>query len=92
MFQFGDHGGIITAVKHYRYGESTNELHYSLDEGQHWETYKFYDEKVRVLGLMTEHGENTTVFFIFASTTSSGRKHNWVLIKVDFRDVYGKVG
>ena len=32
-------------------GEAVNELLYSRDEGQTWNTYNFYHEKVRVLGL-----------------------------------------
>jgi hypothetical protein len=46
-------------------------------------------QPVRVLGLMTEPGENTTVFFVFASVANQG-KHQWSLIKVDFRQVFGE--
>lgn len=91
LFGFGDHGGIIVAAKYYRVGDATNELIFSIDEGETWHNYTFSDQKVRVLGLMTEPGENTTVFFIFASSKEqNARKHSWILIKVDFRDVFGK--
>lgn len=113
------------ATKYYRIGDATDHLIYSTNEGESWETYKFSDEKVRVLGkielyycpisgdethvglrgfqtrntkliillsgLMTEPGENTTVFFIFASSMNSTFKHSWILIKVDFRDVFGNL-
>ncbi|ODM93787.1 Sortilin-related receptor [Orchesella cincta] len=87
VYGFGDHGGIIVATKLYKIGEDTNELIYSIDEGETWEAYQFYEEKVRIMGLMTEPGENTTVFFIFGSVANK-TGHTWVLIKVDFRDVF----
>jgi len=74
------------ATKYYKIGDATNELIYSLDEGESWSKYVFYKEKVKVLGLMTEQGENSTVFFVFGSVSS---KHSWVLIKIDFKDVFG---
>ena len=89
MFNFGDHGGVIVAVKYYKIGDPTDTLLYSTDEGQTWKAYKFYDEKVRVLGLMTEPGENTTVFFIFGSL-SGAKSHSWILIKVDLLNAFGK--
>lgn len=96
LYAVGDHGSIIVATKMYRIGDETNELIYTLDEGETWEKYEFYSEKVRIMGLMTEPGENTTTFFIFgsvvprASNTSSSSKHTWVLIKVDFRDAFNR--
>ena len=59
LYSFGDHGGVIVATKYYRVGDATDHLIYSIDEGETWTTYKFYEEKVRVLGLMTEPGETT---------------------------------
>lgn len=99
LYAFGDHGGIIVATKMYRIGDDTNELIYSIDEGETWEKYQFYKENVRIMGLMTEPGENTTTFFIFGSVvppksnagdSPSGSKHTWVLIKVDFRDAFDR--
>ena len=89
MYNFGDHGGVIVAVKYYKIGEPTDTLLYSTDEGQSWKTYKFYDQKVRVLGLMTEPGENTTVFFIFGSLNGT-KAHSWILIKVDLLNAFGE--
>ena len=78
------------AVKYYKIGDYTNTLLYSTDEGTTWSSYQFYDTKIRVLGLMTEPGENTTVFFIFGSDTAKS-KHSWVLIKVDLKEAFGKL-
>lgn len=88
----------MVATKMYRIGDDTNELIYSIDEGETWEKYVFYEEKVRVMGLMTEPGENTTTFFIFGSLAptnpssnfsgGTNPRHTWVLIKVDFQDVF----
>ncbi|CAL8091762.1 unnamed protein product [Orchesella dallaii] len=89
VYGFGDHGGLIVATKMYKIGEDTNELIYSVDEGDTWESYQFYEEKVRIMGLMTEPGENTTVFFIFGSVANTTR-HTWILIKVDFRDIFDR--
>jgi hypothetical protein len=89
LYSFGDHGGVIVATKYYRAGDATDQLLYSIDEGVTWQTHTFHSEKVRVLGLMTEPGENTTVFFIFASSLNTTNKHSWILIKIDFRDVFG---
>ncbi|CAG7829374.1 unnamed protein product, partial [Allacma fusca] len=80
LFGFGDHGGLIVAVKFYKFGDATDSLLYSINEGDTWNKYKFFNEKVRVLGLMTESGENTTVFFVFGSIpkTQDGKTgHSW---------------
>jgi len=89
LYNFGDHGGIIIAVKYYKLHELTNTLLYSTDEGNSWKTFQFYEKEIRVLGLMTEPGENTTIFFIFGSDTTKSR-HSWVLIKVDMKKAFGK--
>lgn len=88
MYNFGDHGGIIVAVQYYKLGELTNNLVYTTDEGNSWKSYKFYEKEIHVLGLMTEPGENTTVFFIFGSDKTNS-KHSWVLIKVDMKKAFG---
>ena len=60
LYTMGDHGGIIVAVKMFRPDSATKELLYSTDDGETWASHTFIDEPVRVYGLITEPGENTT--------------------------------
>uniref|UniRef100_H2YHN0 VPS10 domain-containing protein n=1 Tax=Ciona savignyi TaxID=51511 RepID=H2YHN0_CIOSA len=81
-FVWGDHGGVIAAVIQF---ERTNLLWYSVNQGQTWETHQFYNESIRVYGLMTEPGETSTTFTLFGSENTYG--HSWVIIQVDLRKV-----
>lgn len=85
FFNMGDHGGVLVAVKYFKTRGETRDIWYSIDEGQTWETYTFSEHMLRVYGLMTEPGENTTVFTMFGS--GSGM-HKWLIIKVDLRKVF----
>ncbi|XP_042228900.1 sortilin-related receptor-like isoform X2 [Homarus americanus] len=85
LYTIGDHGGIIVAVKFYRGHGETNELQYSTDEGETWQTSSFFSESLRIYGLMTEPGENTTVFTIFGSKKD---KHQWIIVKVDMKSLF----
>ena len=60
---------------------------YSIDEGDTWNTHKFIDEPMRVYGLITEPGENTTVFTMFGSKLGT---HQWVIVTVDLREAFRK--
>ncbi|KAK9512535.1 hypothetical protein O3M35_000936 [Rhynocoris fuscipes] len=86
LFNIGDHGGIITAVKGFKSIGDTNEIYYSLDEGETWETYAFSKENIKVYGLMTEPGENTTVFTLFGSRPF---QHKWLIVNIDLRNAFG---
>lgn len=81
----GDHGGILTAVKYFHGNAKTRYLLYSTDEGESWSQAPFYKEEIRLYGLMTEPGENTTVFTMFGSAPAI---HQWIIIKVDLRGVF----
>ena len=61
-FNVGDHGGIIVAVKYFKTEGKTNKLFYSIDEGITWKNLTFYHEPLKIFGLLTEPGENTTIF------------------------------
>lgn len=82
----GDHGGILTAITYF-YGNTKMRhlLQYSTDEGERWLQAQFYNGDIRLYGLMTEPGENTTIFTIFGSAPT---KHQWIIIKVDLRNVF----
>ncbi|XP_020710796.1 sortilin-related receptor isoform X2 [Athalia rosae] len=85
FFNMGDHGGVLVAVKYFKSRGETREIVYSTDEGETWHTHEFTGDMLRVYGLMTEPGENTTVFTMFGS--GSGH-HQWLIVKVDLRKVF----
>ncbi|KAG8226274.1 hypothetical protein J437_LFUL004831 [Ladona fulva] len=85
FFSFGDHGGVLVAVKYYKSQGETREIIYSTDEGETWQSYQFFDDDLRVYGLMTEPGENTTVFTMFGSAKGH---HLWLIVKVDLRNAF----
>jgi hypothetical protein len=85
FFNMGDHGGVLVAVKYFKMKGETKDISYSIDEGETWQTLEFNKKMLRVYGLMTEPGENTTVFTMFGS--GSGQ-HQWLIIKVDLSKVF----
>ncbi|XP_044750079.1 sortilin-related receptor-like [Coccinella septempunctata] len=80
FFNMGDHGGLLTAVKYYKSRGQTKHILYSTDEGETWKQAPFHKENLRLYGLMTEPGENTTVFTMFGSLPEY---HKWIIIKLD---------
>lgn len=84
LYAFGDHGSIIVAVVHYSKGGTTNELKYSIDDGQTWLSLSL-GESLRIYGLLTEPGEKTTVFTIFGSKAKS---HEWIVIQANFSSLF----
>ncbi|XP_046384462.1 sortilin-related receptor-like isoform X2 [Ischnura elegans] len=87
FFNFGDHGGVLVAVRYFKSLDETRELMYSTDEGVTWKSYEFYRDDLRVYGLMTEPGENTTIFTMFGSAKGH---HQWLIVKVDLRNAFSK--
>ncbi|CAG9863395.1 unnamed protein product [Phyllotreta striolata] len=87
FFNMGDHGGILTAVKYFRTKGETRFIEYSTDEGRSWNTTHFHNEKMRLYGLMTEPGENTTVFTMFGSWPEY---HQWIIVKIDLTKVFDR--
>lgn len=87
FFNIGDHGGLLVAVRYFKSRGETRDISYSTNEGETWQSYEFNEEMLRVYGLMTEPGENTTVFTMFGSASG---QHQWLIIKVDLRNVFEK--
>lgn len=85
FFNMGDHGGILVAVKYYKSKGETRHVLFSTDEGEKWIEQEFYHEDLRLYGLMTEPGENTTVFTMFGSTPG---EHKWIIVKLDLQNVF----
>lgn len=84
LFAFGDFGAIIVAVAHYSRGNATNELLYSIDDGESFSLLQFSNEKINVYGLLTEPGEKTAIFTIFGSKEST---HEWIVIQVNLLSI-----
>lgn len=75
------------AVKFFKVKEDVNSILYSTDEGETWRTHKMNTPPMKIYSLMTEPGENTTVFSLFGSSPGI---HQWIIIKADFRNVFGR--
>ena len=86
IFAFGDFGAIIVAISYYSKNGATNELKYSIDDGENWSILRFSKEKIKIYGLMTEPGEKTTVFTLFGSKEEG--KHEWTIIQVNLTKVF----
>lgn len=90
-FNVGDHGGIIVAVKYFKTEGKTNQLFYSTDEGITWKNITFYHEPLKIFGLLTEPGENTTVFTMFGTPSLGRGGVDWIIITVNLSSVFPHV-
>ena len=89
FYNIGDHGGVIVAVKYFKTEGETNELLYTTNEGLTWHSHQFYERPIRIFGLITEPGENTTIFTMFGTDPKKGLNHiDWVIVKVDLTNVF----
>ncbi|XP_043197932.1 sortilin-related receptor-like, partial [Amphibalanus amphitrite] len=84
LYAFGDHGGLIVAVRRYSEG-GTRELLYSLDEGMTWGRHLFFTDEVKVYSLLTESGGSGTVFLIFCARMD---RSGWISVRVDLRSQF----
>lgn len=87
LFNMGDHGGVVVAVRYFRLHGQTRQLLFSTDEGERWQNVTFSDDDLRIYGLMTEPGENTTIFTMFGSSRA---QHQWLIIKIDLRTAFSE--
>jgi hypothetical protein len=76
MWEFGDQGSIVVIVKE---GSATNIVYYSLDEGDTWEPYEFYDKEIQIVDLTTVPSDTSRNFLLWGK---DGGK--LVAINVDF--------
>ena len=81
-FNIGDHGGILVATKYYKTEGPTNEILYSTNEGITWKSLKFHEKPLKVYGLLTEPGENSTTFTVFGTEAVTGPL-NWIIVTID---------
>ncbi|CAM1506821.1 Fc.00g064620.m01.CDS01 [Cosmosporella sp. VM-42] len=69
-WQYGDQGSIIVLVQRATHGNGakTKIVSYSLDEGNTWTDYKFYDEEVTVLDITTLRSGTSRNFLVWCKT------------------------
>ncbi|KAL0829250.1 hypothetical protein ABMA28_004072 [Loxostege sticticalis] len=87
FFNYGDHGGVLVAVKYFKSRGETRRILYSTNEGIEWNSYQFNQNDLRIYGLMTEPGENTTTFTMFGSAND---QHQWIIITIDLRNTFAR--
>ncbi|VVC91851.1 unnamed protein product [Leptidea sinapis] len=87
FFNYGDHGGVLVAVKYFKSRGETRRILYSTNEGMDWNSYEFNAEDLRIYGLMTEPGENTTTFTMFGS---ANEQHQWIIITIDLFNTFAR--
>lgn len=85
FFNYGDHGGILVAVKYFKSKGETNEILYSTDEGETWIAHEFHATNLKVYGLMTEPNANSTEFTLFGSESE---EHKWLILKIELRNAF----
>ncbi|XP_052861860.1 sortilin-related receptor-like [Anopheles cruzii] len=85
FFNMGDHGGLLVAVKYFKSKGETNEILYSTDEGEKWQSAPFSGSQLKVYGLMTEPEANGTIFTLFGSEQD---EHRWLIIKLDLKQAF----
>ncbi|XP_049874971.1 sortilin-related receptor isoform X1 [Pectinophora gossypiella] len=87
FFNYGDHGGVLVAVKYFKSRGETRKILYSTNEGIEWNSYQFNADDLRIYGLMTEPGENTTTFTMFGS---ANEQHQWIIITIDLLNTFAR--
>ncbi|KAG4075464.1 hypothetical protein HA402_015117 [Bradysia odoriphaga] len=85
FFNYGDHGGVLVAVKYFKSKGETNQILYSIDEGEQFLSHPFHTTDLKVYGLMTEPNTNTTTFTLFGSEPS---EHRWLIVKIDLKNAF----
>ena len=57
--------------------------------GISWKTVVFYKEPMKVYGLLTEPGENSTTFTVFG-TEATKKGIDWIIVNVDLSSVFDR--
>ncbi|ODQ80423.1 hypothetical protein BABINDRAFT_20654, partial [Babjeviella inositovora NRRL Y-12698] len=84
MWEYGDQGSIIVLVNSL---DQTNEILYSLNEGDTWETFRFSEEKVWVEDISTVPSDNSKKFLLFTKLAMRHGDRSRVF-QIDFSTLY----
>lgn len=76
MWKFGDQGGIVVIVKE---REATNEVFYSLNEGETWDSYQFSDKSIEIDDITTVPSDTSRNFLLWGKDNGE-----LVTINLDF--------
>ena len=82
VYEIGNHGGLIVIAS---VEGPTNEVQYSLDFGENWETYFFSKKKILVKNILME---STNSHYRFLITGSIGDSGHGVSILLDFSSMH----
>jgi len=80
-FEFGDHGGVIVAVKDD--GDATDEVHYSINHGKEWEKLKLKHD-IKPL-FITTTPDSTSLKFILVGMT---KEPKYYVYQLDFDELH----
>ncbi|XP_076824806.1 sortilin-like isoform X1 [Clavelina lepadiformis] len=86
FYGIGDAGGILYAVE--STSDPTNQLKFSLDEGECWHTYNFSDTPIQVTGVSAEPGEKAADVSIWGWDVHGDK--SWVAMTVSFDSILGQ--
>ncbi|KAF8468863.1 hypothetical protein BDZ91DRAFT_847692 [Kalaharituber pfeilii] len=78
MWEYGDQGSIIVIVDE---NEPTDKVYYSLDEGGHWQEFKFGD-KMKVEDITTIPSDTSRRFLLWGNPVGKGEKA--ITVQIDF--------
>jgi hypothetical protein len=80
MWEYGDSGSIIALVNGH---DSTNTLLYSLNEGETWNEYEFYDDLVKVDDIATVPSDTSRKFVLFGRLPAKEGDKSFA-VEIDF--------
>ncbi len=78
LWEFGDSGSILVMAND---EEPTDHVLFTTDEGLNWREYRFTDEKIRVVSIVTVPSDTSRRFILFGTY---GRSRTSVAVHIDF--------
>ncbi|CAG8491123.1 2595_t:CDS:10, partial [Paraglomus occultum] len=87
-YEIGDMGSLLVIVDD---ENPTSEIKYSSDHGKTWQS-RSIGQKVRVRMLTTDPESTSAKFLLFGSVIDRNNEKPYVMIQIDFSDLYRKCG
>ncbi|KAJ5112068.1 Vacuolar protein sorting/targeting protein 10 [Penicillium argentinense] len=82
-FEFGDHGGVIVAIKD---DDATKKVMYSINHGKEWEKLEL-DTKIKPL-FITTTPDSTSLKFILVGISNEDNNPKYTIYQLDFDDLH----
>ncbi|KAI1435015.1 hypothetical protein GGR50DRAFT_658905 [Xylaria sp. CBS 124048] len=86
-YEFGDQGSILVAVRDSKEAD-VQEIKYSLDHGQTWETAKLPDGLSVHPRTLTTTPDSTSLKFVLTAQKESKESSSWSVISIDFEGLH----